>query len=764
MTVCRTILNIHTIVCTALVRRIAAADEGGIFNVHTVGIAVDSHIKTNCLGLVRRDLTERYGQGLAGIVVLIFCGVAVYGYIAAESQSVRNGIGHNRVADIHIRTSRIGSVYGVGDRITDLGSGFVCGLGNGQQSVTVRDCYAIVLVLHRVCIVRGQRCKVLNGGVVRGFVHRYGEADDLLCVRLNRADIDGQQAGILIVGIIVGVLAVQRDRTVFKGQSSRKNIGNNAILNRNSCGIIVLNGQRVRDLIAHAGRGLVRRLVDLRLCLAVTNGYAVVLAAGVRRVVGLHHSGVVDGLAISGSIDYRNKSYRCTFLNAEITDLDGQHAGRFIVAVLIGQLTIESNRAILNIQSVRNGIGQHSVLDCYACELAVCQLDGVSHLIANIGSGLVRSLGDFRLGLAVTDLNALVLALGILDVITGENSGVVYGLAVSRLAHGHGESYGACCVRLQIADHDRQLAACVVVAVRIGLAIDLHTAVYEVKFSRNGICHFSVFDLVNSTVTVADLDSVSDLVTDIRGGLVRSLGHIRRGIAFLDIHAIVLVLVNVSFLAVSGGHITVRTLGNSGIVDRLIVHITVDFRLKSDSHSLASGNITEVYGQNAILCSVGSRYIVHIHAALNESQTGRNVVSQNNAFPCGTCFLIVRQLDRVSDLVTHLSVLNACRLFNGRERITGAVLISNRANIAAILISRNGLRRGFCLACRSDRLCNLLTAHVYEFLNNNVVLAVIILRVMPFLGGMGYRCFHEVCIAPERFCKIVVRISHIQCL
>ena len=35
---------------------------------------------------------------------------------------------------------------------------------------------------------------------------------------------------------------------------------------------------------------------------------------------------------------------------------------------------------------------------------------------------------------------------------------------------------------------------------------------------------------------------------------------------------------------------------------------------------------------------------------------------------------------------------------------------------------------------------------------------------MPFFGGMGYRCFHEVCIAPERFCKIVVRISHIQCL
>ena len=33
---------------------------------------------------------------------------------------------------------------------------------------------------------------------------------------------------------------------------------------------------------------------------------------------------------------------------------------------------------------------------------------------------------------------------------------------------------------------------------------------------------------------------------------------------------------------------------------------------------------------------------------------------------------------------------------------------------------------------------------------------------MPFLGGMGYRCFHEVCVAPERFCKIVVRILDIQ--
>ena len=308
MTVCRTIFNIHTVIRTALVRRIAAADEGGIFNVHTVSIAVDSHIKADCLGLVRRDLTERYGQGLAGIAVLIFCGVAVYGYIAAEGQSVRNGIGHNRVADIHIRTGRIGSVYGVGDRIANLGSGFVCGLGNGQQRVTVRDCYAIVLILHRVCIIRGQRCKVLDSGVVRGFVHRCGEADDLLCVRLNRANIDGQQTGILIVGVIVRVLAIQRDRTVFKGQSSRKNIGNNAVLNRNSCGIIILDGQRVRDLIANAGRGLVRSLIDLRLCLAVTNGYTVVLAAGVRCIVGLHHSGIVDGLAVSSSIDYRNKS------------------------------------------------------------------------------------------------------------------------------------------------------------------------------------------------------------------------------------------------------------------------------------------------------------------------------------------------------------------------------------------------------------------------------------------------------------------------
>ena len=641
MTVCHAILNIHTVIRTALVRRIAAADEGGIFNVHTVSIAVHSYIKADSLGLVRRDLTERYGQGLAGIVVLIFCGVAVYGYIAAEGQSVRNGIGHNRVTDIHIRTGNVRRVYSVGDRITDLCGGFVCGLGNGQQRVTVRDCYTIVLVLHRVCIVRGQRCKVLNGGVVRRFVHRCGKADDLLCVRLNRADIDGQQAGILIVGIIVGVLAVQRDRTVFKGQSSRKNIGDNTVLNRNSCGIVILYGQRVRDLIANTGRGLVRRLVDLRLCLAVTNGYAVVLAAGVRRIVGLHNSGVVDGLSVCSGIDYRNESHRRAFLNGEITDLDGQNAGRFIIAVIVGQLAVQRNRAVLNIQSVRNSIGQHSVLDRYACELAVCQLDGVSHLIANIGSGLVRSLGDFRLGLAVTDLNALVLTLGVLDIITGEDSGVVYGLAISRLAHGHGESYGACRVRFQIADKHRQLAACVVVAVRIGLAIDLHTAVYEVKFSRNGICHFSVFDLVNSTVTVADLDGVGDLVTDICGFFIRSLGHIRRGIALFDIHAIVLILVGIGFLAVRGGHITVRALGNSGVVDRLIVHIAVDFCLESSNHGLASGNITETHGQRTVLCSVGSRYIVHIHAALNESQTGRNVVSQNNAFPCGTCLFIV---------------------------------------------------------------------------------------------------------------------------
>ena len=764
MTVCHAILNIHTVIRTALVRRIAAADEGGIFNVHTVSIAVHSYIKADSLGLVRRDLTERYGQGLAGIVVLIFCGVAVYGYIAAESQSVRNGIGHNRGADIHICTGRIGSVYGVGDRIANLGGGFVCGLGNGQQRVTVRDCYTIVLVLHRVCIVRGQRCKVLDGGVVRGFVYRCGETDNLLCIRLDGADIDGQQAGIFIVGVIVGILAVQRDRAVFKGQSSRKNIGDNAVLNRNSCGIIVPYGQRVRDLIAHAGRGLVRRLVDLRLCLAVTNGYAVVLAAGVRRVVGLHNSGVVNGLAISGGVDYCDESYRCTFFHAEITNLDGQNAGRFIIAVIVGQLAVQRNRAILNIQSVRNGIGQHSVLDCHACELAVCQLDGVSYLIANIGSGPVRSLGNFRLGLAVTNLNTLVRALGVLDVIAGEDRSVVYGLAVSRLIDGHSESDGACCVRFQIADLHNQLAAGVVIAVRIGLAIHLHAAVYEVKFSRNGIDHFSVFAFVNSTVTVADLDGVGELVTDICGFFIRSLGHIRRGIAFLDIHAIVLILVRVGFLAVRSGHITVRTLGNSGIVDRLIVHIAVNLCLESGNHGLAGSNITETHGQSAVLCSVGSRYIVHIHTALNESQTGRNVVSQNNAFPCGTCFLIVRQLDRVGNLIACLCVLNACRLFDRRERVTGAVPVSDRADIAAILIRRNGLGRGFCLARRSDRLCNLLAAHVYEFLNDDIVLAIIVLRVMPFLGGMGYRSFHEVCIAPERFCKIIVRISHMQCL
>ena len=217
----------------------------------------------------------------------------------------------------------------------------------------------------------------------------------------------------------------------------------------------------------------------------------------------------------------------------------------------------------------------------------------------------------------------------------------MYGLAVSRLAHGHGESYGACCVRFQIADLHNQLAAGVVIAVRIGLAIHLHAAVYEAKLSRNGICHFSVFDLVNSTVTVANLDGIGDLVTDIRGFLIRSLGHIRRGIALFDIYAIVFVLVNIGFLAVRSGHITVRALGNSGIVDRLIVHIAVDLCLESDGYGLASSNITEVYGQRTVLDGVGSRYIVHIHATLNESQTGRNVVSQNNAFPCGTCLFIV---------------------------------------------------------------------------------------------------------------------------
>ena len=98
---------------------------------------------------------------------------------------------------------------------------------------------------------------------------------------------------------------------------------------------------------------------DLSICgfaFAVTYGYAVVLAAGVRRVVGLHYSGVVDGLAVCSSIDHCNESYRFTFLNAEITDLDGQNAGRFIIAVIVGQLAVQRNRAVLNIQSVRNGI------------------------------------------------------------------------------------------------------------------------------------------------------------------------------------------------------------------------------------------------------------------------------------------------------------------------------------------------------------------------------------------------------------------------
>ena len=69
------------------------------------------------------------------------------------------------------------------------------------------------------------------------------------------------------------------------------------------------------------------------------------------------------------------------------------------------------------------------------------------------------------------------------------------------------------------------------------------------------------------------------------------------------------------FLAVRSSHITVRTLGNSGIVDRLIVHIAIDFCLESGNHGLASGNITEVYGQRTVLDGMGSSYIVHIDAA-----------------------------------------------------------------------------------------------------------------------------------------------------
>ena len=161
---------------------------------------------------------------------------------------------------------------------------------------------------------------------------------------------------------------------------------------------------------------------------------------------------------------------------------------------------------------------------------------------------------------------------------------------------------------------------------------------------------------------------------------------------------------------------------------------------------------------------MGSSYIVHIDAALNKGHAGRNFIGQHDTFPCGTCFLIVRQLDCVGDLVTYLCVLDACRLFDGRERVTGAVLISDRTDIAAILIRRNGLRRGFCLARCSDGLSDLLAVRIHEFFNDDVVLAIVVLRVMPFFGGMGYRCFHEVCIAPERFCKIVIRISHIQCL
>ena len=53
----------------------------------------------------------------------------------------------------------------------------------------------------------------------------------------------------------------------------------------------------------------------------------------------------------------------------------------------------------------------------------------------------------------------------------------------------------------------------------------------------------------------------------------------------------VLILVNVGFLAVRSGHITVRTLGNSGVVDRLIVHIAVDFCLESDSYRLTGSKM-----------------------------------------------------------------------------------------------------------------------------------------------------------------------------
>src|SRR5699024_3241401 len=93
---------------------------------------------------------------------------------------------------------------------------------------------------------------------------------------------------------------------------------------------------------------------------------------------------------------------------------------------------------------------------------------------------------------------------------------------------------------------------------------------------------------------------------------------------------------------------------------------------------------------------------------------------------------------------------------NGRDRITVGVLVGDRTDIAAVLVCRNGLRRSFFLASRGDRLDKLLAVLVYELLNDDIVVTVIVAEAVPFFRTVRNGGFHQVTVAPMFFNQIVI--------
>ena len=516
MTVRFAILNGDTVVCVLRIRCIAAAGNRHVFDRHAVGRRINKHIEANRLGLSRGDCVQRNGQDVASVVILINCRIAVHRDVTVECQTAWDCIGQLYVADVDFCARSVGYLHRVGQHIAYLGAGFVHGFHNRQIGVAVRNDNAVVLILYRFGVVRGQGGKVLNSGIIGIFVDGRHKGSRAAGIRRNDADIYCEQTACFIIGIIRRIHTVQHDRPVLENQASRDDIGNDRIFYGYSCGLAVGERQRIGDLIANLGRGLVRTLFDIRTRLAVTDGNTIVRTLSVRDVVAAHNRCVVNRLTVSGIIDChrkRDRLFRCW----------------------------------------RNAAQRH-------------------------GQGA--------------------------------------GLIIERIISRH--------------------------------AIHLYAAVYKVKLNRDSVSHGSVFDLVNGTLCVAERDCVSQLIPDLSSRLVQTFFHIGRGVAFVDINAVIRVLVLASLIAVLVLDDTVCTLGDSGIVNRLVVHIAVHGCLESHCHRLACGNVAQRNSKQTVFKRVLRCFVIDIYAAVHEGQAVRQIIGEYNFLPRGRRCFIIRQLDRVS--------------------------------------------------------------------------------------------------------------------